>query len=54
MAKKKKKLTEEDIKNWSGPEEDYMNEDQLAFFKDLLLSIQDDIISKANRTTDYL
>ncbi len=54
MAKKKKKLTEEDIRNWSGPEEDYMNEDQLAFFKDLLLSIQDDIINKANRTTEYL
>ena len=25
------KLTEQDIINWNGPEEEYMNEDQLAF-----------------------
>ncbi|QRN41234.1 MAG: RNA polymerase-binding protein DksA [Neisseriaceae bacterium] len=51
---KTSKLTIEEIKNWAGPEEDYMNEDQLAFFKDVLLKIQDDIINKANQTTDYL
>lgn len=50
----KNKLTVEDIKQWSGPEEEYMNDDHLAFFKDLLLSVQDDIINKANQTTDYL
>ncbi len=25
------KLTEQDILNWSGPEDDYMNDDHLAF-----------------------
>ncbi len=34
------KLTEQDIINWSGPEEDYMNEDHLAFFKKLLTKLQ--------------
>ena len=29
------KLTEQDIINWNGPEEEYMNEDQLAFFREL-------------------
>ena len=31
------KLTEQDIINWNGPEDDYMNEDQLAFFRELLV-----------------
>jgi len=28
------KLTEQDILNWNGPEDDYMNSDQLAFFRE--------------------
>ncbi|MBN3860604.1 RNA polymerase-binding protein DksA [Neisseriaceae bacterium PsAf] len=54
MGNDTSKLTVEEIKNWTGPEEDYMNDAQLAFFKDMLLEIQDDIISKANQTTGYL
>ncbi len=57
MAKrptKNKKLTEEDIQNWDGPESDYMNAAQLAFFKEKLLAMQEDILSNAANTTDYL
>lgn len=50
----KKKLTEKDILAWNGPEEDYMNEDHLAFFRQRLLKMQDDIINKATGTADYL
>ena len=38
------KLTEQDILNWDGPEDDYMNADQLQFFKELLLKLQDELI----------
>ncbi len=48
------KLTEQDILDWSGPEEDYMNEDHLAFFRELLVKLQDELIEKANVTTDHL
>lgn len=48
------KLTEQDIINWSGPEEDYMNEDHLAFFKELLANSQEEIISNASATTNHL
>lgn len=48
------KLTEQDIINWSGPEEDYMNEDHLAFFKELLTKLQDELISNASATTNHL
>lgn len=48
------KLTEQDIINWSGPEEDYMNEDHLAFFKELLNKLQEELISNASATTNHL
>ena len=48
------KLTEQDIINWSGPEEDYMNEDHLAFFKELLTKLQEEIIDNASATTNHL
>lgn len=48
------KLTEQDILNWNGPESDYMNQDHLVFFRDLLVKMQDDLIAKAAVTTDNL
>ncbi|MGN6979769.1 RNA polymerase-binding protein DksA, partial [Neisseria sp. P0006.S005] len=41
------KLTEQDILIWDGPEEDYMNRDQLAFFRELLVSMLDELIENA-------
>ena len=41
------KLTEQDILNWNGPEEDYMNSDQLAFFRELLVKMQEELIENA-------
>lgn len=52
--KKQAKLTLQDLQNWSGPEEDYMNEAQLEFFREMLLALQDEIISKATQTTGNL
>lgn len=49
-----KTLTEKDILNWNGSEEDYMNAEHLAFFRQRLLDLQDDLIRKAENTTDYL
>ena len=48
------KLTEQDIINWKGPEEEYMNADQLAFFRELLVKLQDELIQKAADTTGHL
>lgn len=48
------KLTEQDILNWNGPEDDYMNADHLAFFRGLLVQLQDELIQRAADTTDYL
>ena len=48
------KLTEQDILNWNGPESDYMNEDQLAFFRETLVKMQDELSAKASVTTDHL
>ena len=48
------KLTEQDILNWNGPEEDYMNSDQLAFFRELLVKMQEELIENANTTTGHL
>ncbi len=48
------KLTEQDIQNWSGPEEEYMNADQLAFFRELLLNLQEELIGNASATTNHL
>ena len=47
----KKKLTEKDILAWKGPESDYMNEQHLAFFRELLTQQQDELINKAGETT---
>lgn len=48
------KLTEQDILNWNGPEDDYMNSDQLAFFRELLVKMQDELIQNASVTTGHL
>lgn len=48
------KLTEQDILNWNGPEEDYMNADQLEFFRELLIKLQDELIDNATTTTSHL
>ena len=48
------KLTEKDILAWNGPEEEYMNEDHQAFFRDLLLKLQDELIHNASNTADHL
>ncbi|MBP6116278.1 MAG: RNA polymerase-binding protein DksA [Neisseriaceae bacterium] len=48
------KLTEQDIVNWTGPEDEYMNDDHLEFFKELLISLQEELIHNANATTNHL
>jgi DnaK suppressor protein len=48
------KLTEQNILDWNGPEEEYMNEEHLAFFKELLISLQDELLTNANATTNHL
>ncbi len=48
------KLTEQDILNWNGPEEEYMNDDHLEFFKDLLLGLQQELLENASATTNHL
>lgn len=48
------KLTEQDILNWDGPEGDYMNDDHLAFFRALLINLQEELIEKASVTTSHL
>ena len=48
------KLTEKDILAWDGPEEDYMNAQHLEFFRNLLSQQQDEIINKADATTDRM
>lgn len=35
-------------------EKDYMNKEQLAFFKDRLEALRDDILKNANETTEHL
>lgn len=48
------KLTEQDIVGWNGPEDEYMNEEHLEFFKELLISLQEELIHNANATTNHL
>ncbi|XXQ67651.1 RNA polymerase-binding protein DksA [Neisseriaceae bacterium B1] len=48
------KLTEKDILNWNGPEDDYMNADQLAFFREKLVQLQDELIDNAANTTEQM
>lgn len=48
------KLTEQDILNWNGPESDYMNDDHLAFFREVLVKLQDELIENASATTEQM
>lgn len=47
-------LTEKDILNWNGPEEDYMNPEQLAFFHDRLVKMKEELIANADLTSQHL
>lgn len=48
------KLTEQDIIDWAGSEDDYMSDDQLEFFKNLLIHLQEELIGNAEHTTNRL
>lgn len=48
----KRLLTEAEILKMS--DKDYMNEAQLAFFKDRLVKMRDEILANANQTTEHL
>ena len=52
MAKKVKELTEEDL--LKAKDADYMNEAQLAFFKQRLLALKDQILLNADDTGQHL
>ncbi|MDK2122529.1 RNA polymerase-binding protein DksA [Parachitinimonas caeni] len=45
-------LTEEDILNWKG--EDYMNADHLAFFKQRLIDMKQELLNNATATSQHL
>ena len=47
-----KKLTEQDILSWQG--DDYMNEDHLAFFRQRLLDMKQELLENANATSQHL
>lgn len=49
-----KLLTEEDILSWNGPEEDYMNQDHLEFFRALLKKTREELLTNANQTSQHL
>ena len=51
-VKKVRELTEEGI--LKAPEEDYMNEAQLAFFKKKLLELRDQLLQNADDTGEHL
>lgn len=48
------KLSEQDILNWKGPEEDYMNADHLAFFREKLLQMKAEMLANADLTSQHL
>jgi DnaK suppressor protein len=52
VAKKPKILTEEDL--LKAPEKDYMNEAQLAFFRQRLTDVRDQILRNADNTGEHL
>lgn len=52
MPKAKAALTEADLLKM--PERDYMNAAQLAFFKDKLSAMRDEIIAKAAETVEHM
>jgi DnaK suppressor protein len=51
-AKKSKELTEEEL--LKAPEKDYMNEAQLAFFKQRLLDLRSQLLTNADDTGQHL
>ena len=52
IAKKTRMLTEEDL--LKAPEADYMNDEQLAFFRQRLVDIRDQILRNADNTGEHL
>jgi DnaK suppressor protein len=52
ITKEPKLLTEADVLKMK--DEDYMNAEQLAFFKQLLQKMEKDILSNAGETTEHL
>ena len=52
VAKKVKELTEQDL--LKAPERDYMNEAQLAFFKQRLLELRAQLLNNADDTGQHL
>ncbi|MDR3429796.1 MULTISPECIES: RNA polymerase-binding protein DksA [Silvimonas] len=48
------KLTEQDILSWNGPEGDYMNQDHLQFFRELLQKMKVELLANANQTSQHL
>jgi DnaK suppressor protein len=52
VAKKPKILTEEDLLR--APEKDYMNEAQLAFFRQRLIELRDQLLQNADDTGEHL
>src|SRR4029077_2352300 len=51
-VKKVRELTEEEI--LKAPEKDYMNEEQLLFFKKQLLELRDQLLQNADDTGEHL
>jgi DnaK suppressor protein len=49
-----KNMTEEDIANWNGSIDDYMNEEHLHFFKGYLLKLQEELLNNANATASEM
>jgi DnaK suppressor protein len=52
VAKKPRVLTEEEL--LKAPEKDYMNEAQLAFFKQRLIELRDQLLQNADNTGEHL
>ena len=52
VAKKVKILTDEDL--LKAPEKDYMNEAQLAFFRQRLVELRDQLLQNADNTGEHL
>ena len=48
------KLSEQDILNWKGPEDDYMNPEHLEFFREKLLQMKAELLANANQTSQHL
>ncbi|QLI81506.1 RNA polymerase-binding protein DksA [Chitinibacter fontanus] len=48
------KLTEQDIRDWKGPEDDYMNADHLEFFRERLIQMKAELVANASQTTSHL